>query len=103
MFSANTSISMCLIALSLGTFLLMWTCANKEKICCTLLPKIVAYLVMVVAILSLVCSVYHKISYYKSGYGMNKGSMRGMMDMGYRGRMYNKDKGPRDCECPNSN
>ena len=65
----------------------MWLCKNKEKVCCTIFGKVVAYIVIVVSVLALICTAYHKVVYYKSGRHMGRMGKMGMgqmMDYGWQ-------------------
>ncbi len=78
----SSTIALSLLSLVAGTFLLVRTC--KEEMCCRWFPKVVAYVVIVISIIMLICSGYWrivKISHYGWGsakWGMTRGG-RGMM------------------------
>ncbi len=82
-FKINMAISLSLLTLVAGMFLLIR--AWKEEICCKVFVKIVGYVVVIVSILLFLCSSYHGILYKVSkegGWGYGRGGMmrgKGMM------------------------
>lgn len=81
----GSSIGISLIALASGLFLLMKTCT--QEMCCKLFYKIMAWIIVVIAALMVICGGYWKIqkmSHGGWGYGKwGKGMMhKGMMMKG---------------------
>ena len=76
----GSTIALSLLSLVAGTFLLVKTC--KEEMCCRWFPKIVAYVVIVISIVLLVCAGYWKIAGWSHhGWGYGHGKHMKMKDM----------------------
>ncbi len=76
MFQADTAFAAELIALVLGTALLVWSAKNEA--CCKAFAKIVAYFTIVAAVLTMLCTGYYTVRYWEDGYFRNPSS-RGCM------------------------
>lgn len=91
MFQADTAFGTELIALVLGTGLLLW--ASKEDVCCKGFAKIVAYFTIVASILGMLCTGYYTVRYWEDGHfkhpqSMSMSGMQGMNMMnGKKGMM----------------
>lgn len=91
MFQADTAFGTELIALVLGTGLLLW--ASKEDVCCKGFAKIVAYFTIVASILGMLCTGYYTVRYWEDGHfkhpqSMSMSGMQGMnMMKGKKGMM----------------
>lgn len=57
-FNFYNALALELLALVAGTFLVIWVSQEGVK-CCKKFGRFVGYLVMVVAVLSMICTVYH--------------------------------------------
>lgn len=66
MFQADTAIAVELLALVAGTFLLIWSA--KENIIYKGFAKTIAYFVIVVSILAILCTSYYAFRYWEDGY-----------------------------------
>jgi hypothetical protein len=75
----GSSIAVSLIALASGLFLLMKTCT--QEMCCKLFYKIMAWIIVVISILMILCGGYWKIQKI-SHYGWGRGKGMGMMHKG---------------------
>lgn len=74
----SSTIAVSMLSLVAGTFLLMKTC--KEEMCCRWFPKIVAYVVIVISILLMICGGYWKVTKWgRHGRGYAHGRGFGMM------------------------
>lgn len=78
----GSTLGVSLIALAGGLFLLMKTCT--QEMCCKLFYKIMAWIIVVIASLMVVCGGYWKIMKMShGGWGYGKGMMhKGMMMKG---------------------
>jgi hypothetical protein len=75
----SSAIALSMLSLVAGTFLLVKTC--KEEMCCRWFPKIVAYVVIVISVLMILCGGYWRIvkwGHHGWGYGRGKAMMKGM-------------------------
>lgn len=78
----GSSIAISLLSLAAGLFLLMKTCT--QEMCCKLFYKIMAWIIVVISILMIICGGYWKITKCaKHGcWGYGKGMHKGMMMKG---------------------
>lgn len=81
MFQADAAFGTELIALVLGTGLLLW--ASKEEVCCKGFAKIVAYFAIVTSVLAMLCTFYYTVRYWEDGHfrhpqSMSMSGMQGM-------------------------
>ena len=90
-FLANMAIATGVVALVAGVALLVYSC--KEGIGYRVFVRIVAYVAIVISILSLVCTGYYSIRYSESGYFkhphmMMRGKHRAPCRRGPKGKKY---------------
>lgn len=76
----GSSIAMSLIALAAGLFLLMKTCT--QEMCCKLFYKIMAWIIVVISILMIICGGYWKITKCAKYGCWGRGKGMGMMHKG---------------------
>ena len=97
-FFAEMAIAVELIALVAGTLLLAYAC--KEGVGCKAFAKAIAYIVIVISILSLLFTGYYSLRYWEDGYYKSPqimgGKHRGPGRKGPKGRKYLKEKRHRD-------
>jgi predicted membrane protein len=72
-FHADTAFALELIALALGVFLVVWFKINKEHV--HKLARFLAYLIIVLAIIALLCTSFYSIKYWTFGYFHPKAMM----------------------------
>lgn len=78
MFQADTAFAAELIALVLGTGLLIWV--KDKKLSNTGFANIVAYFVIVASIVSMLCTGYYSFRYWEDGYFHSKPMPMNMMN-----------------------
>jgi hypothetical protein len=72
----SSSIAISLISLAAGLFLLMKTCT--QEMCCKLFYKIMAWIIVVISVLMIICGGYWKITKW-SHHGWGHSKCMGMM------------------------
>ena len=65
-FKAHTAFALGLIALVAGTYLLAR--AGKEDMCCKAFAKIIGTVVVILSILSVLCTAFYSFRYLEEGY-----------------------------------
>lgn len=66
-FHADMAFATELIALAVGTALLVWS-GSKENVCGKTFAKIVAYFTIVAAVLTMLCTSYYSMRYWEDGF-----------------------------------
>jgi len=98
-FLADMAFATEIIALVAGTALLAYSC--KEGIGCKGFVKAIAYITIVLSILTLLCTSYYSLRYWEDGYfkhpqAMMGGKHRGPGRRGPKGKKYHKEKRHRE-------
>lgn len=75
-FQMETAFAMDLIALALGTLLLVWSAGQPT---CQRCAKTIAYFVIVLSISSMLCTSYYSYTYWKAGEFRPRGQHKMMM------------------------
>lgn len=97
-FQADMAFALGLIALVASAALIMWS--SKEGAACKLLGKIVGYVALVAAVLTLLCTGFNSVRYWDCGGHGKHGKHWKMHKQFYRGGFYQGKECPQGKDCP---